>query len=112
MGSSQDKEMELLVAVRSTDPAKRFEYATWTGIDRHVTDDVGNKYSHVLYSNGRPVGRTVNATVRSDEVVLDVLVIERPVPAAKHLDIDLPAPFDRSKVFRFRIQTADITRPE
>ena len=66
----------------------------------------------MLYSIGRPVGRTVNATVRSDEVVLDVLVIERPVPAAKHLDIDLPAPFDKSKVFRFRIKTADIKRPQ
>ncbi len=110
-GLSRDPDLELMIAIRSTDPAKTFDYTTWTGTDRHVTDDAGNKYHHVLYTNGRPVGRTVYATVRSDAVVLDILVIQRPFPVAEHLDIDLPAPFDKSKVFRFRIKTADITRP-
>ncbi len=115
LGFSVEKELILLIAIRSTDPKKTFEYRGWTGngAERHVTDDRGNTYPHVRYSNGRPVGQIARATtVGSDKTVLDVLVVNRPFPVAGLLDIDLPAPFDRNKVFRFRIQTADITRPE
>lgn len=112
VGLSADKDLELLLDIRATDPAKRFNYTTWTGTDKHVKDDLGNTYHHVIFTDGRPVGRTVNATVMSDNAVVDVLVIERPVPAAKYLDIDLPAPFDKSKAFRFRIKTSEIKRPK
>lgn len=98
------------VVIGSADPAKKFAYTTWTGTDRHVTDDLGTKYGHVIFTTGRPSGRVVNGTAYSDKPLTDVLIIERPVPAAKYLDIDLPAPFDKSQVFRFRINTADITR--
>jgi hypothetical protein len=110
-GFSEAKYLTLVVAVRAADATKRYDYTTWTGTDRHVKDDLGNTYPHIIIAGGRPVGRTVHAPVRSDAAVTDVLIIDRPVAAAKYLDIDLPAPFDKSKVFRFRIQTADITRP-
>ena len=111
-GLSKDELFSVVVGLQSQDHGKKFDYVTWRGSPHsaRLVDDLGNKYPLVKLPTVYPAGSVVRETVYSDKQVLDVLIFERPVPAAKYLDLDLPAPFDPMQTFQFRIKAAEITR--
>lgn len=96
------------LTVKVTDPTKRFDYSPWGHrlIDgAKLADNFGAVCRGVTYGFGMTVaGESGAKAITSADRLRDVLVFEKPVPAATHLDLDLPAPeLGRGAVLRFRI---------
>jgi hypothetical protein len=52
-----------------------------------------------------------SGTVQADKSVTDMLTFERPLPAAKHLDIDLPVSGSNPlRAFKFRLTIDDLPK--
>lgn len=109
----------VMIDLIGADPGKRFDYTTWAKSVPTLRDDLGNSYRRITWDTildrqGEihelvPVGRMKTDTIYSDKRVTDVLAFERPVPAAKFLDLDLPVRFDGiDRSFQFRLKTNDI----
>ena len=108
---AQSREPHLIVNLQliSVDAGKKFLYRSWSKSRKvELKDDLGNSYQQSRWKglDTRPVGQIEAERVYSDRVVKDVLVFERPVPAAKVLTLKLPHPDDDSRFFQFQL-----TRP-
>jgi hypothetical protein len=108
VGESTDAFFVVNVELRSADPGKRFNYETWAKGKPTLKDDLGNRYSQITQwksSGVHPLGRVETGTVYSDKNLTDILVFERPVPAATRLELELPATqFGEGRAYRFRMK--------
>ncbi|MFO0811209.1 MAG: hypothetical protein U0746_21475 [Gemmataceae bacterium] len=108
---SADVHLNVYVAVANMNPARKIGYTAWSiradGI--RLTDDLGNAYRRIDMGleNGL---RNSDTTLYSDRPIPDLIVFERPVPAAKVLTLELPAAnFGGSGVLRCRFDATMLT---
>lgn len=93
----------------NTDPAKKLVHKGWGGRSGAVAgvalvDNHGNPYKPKAFSGGTIEGQQSEASLYPDEPLSDVLVFERPVPAASYLRLTLPASvFGQTGSLRFQI---------
>ncbi|MDZ7620699.1 MAG: DUF4339 domain-containing protein [Patescibacteria group bacterium] len=91
----------------NSDPEKKIVHAGWgrpPAIQRvAINDNHGNPYKVETYS-GTIDGQQSNTSLYADDPIQDVLVFERPVPAAEYLRLELPASaVGENGVLRFQI---------
>ncbi|MDY0168349.1 MAG: DUF4339 domain-containing protein [Thermoguttaceae bacterium] len=98
-GQSKLPKEDLLIVtleLTNTDPAKKVVHSGWAGRaaaahEVSLVDNHGNPYKSKSFTGAMIDGQQSDTSLYADEPVLDVLVFERPVDAAKHLRLTLPA---------------------
>ncbi len=98
----------LLVAVRleTFDKTKKFEYESWRQAGTaKLIDNFGTRYKLISFGFGDTmVGATTRATLYADKPINDIIVFQKPVPAAKHLTLELSCSnFEGKGAILFRI---------
>lgn len=111
-GQSKLPKEDLLIVtleLTNTDPAKKVVHSGWAGRaaaahEVSLVDNHGNPYKSKSFTGAMIDGQQSDTSLYADEPVLDVLVFERPVDAAKHLRLTLPASaVDHEGMLRFEI---------
>lgn len=91
---TEETNLNIIVGVSNSNPARTIGFVGWS-TERggaKLTDELGNSYRQVTFGVGRiVVGSTESATLYADSMAQDVIVFERPVPAAKILTLQLSA---------------------
>ena len=89
--------LRLTIHLLNKNPARAVPYRSWLGEPAVLlTDDLGTEYPQVGFraewgDRAVPDGHVASADIYSDRNVTDVLLFQRPVPAAKFLLLRLPA---------------------
>ena len=99
--------------------SKKADYNTWAGAEFSLSrdygtleDDVGNSYKRITFGySSKPVGRKERESVYPQQQIEDVLVFEKPVATAAHLDLELPGEnVSGSGMIRIRIPASTLER--
>jgi len=106
--TSKEEYLVINFRVYTNDPTKQYAYEHWpqraAGRPQAV-DNFGNSYALADFGFGTELwNATIGANVTADHDVHDVIALDKPVPAAQFVDLDLPD--DRVKpgsAFLFRI---------
>ena len=105
----KDDYLIVTLELANSDPKKKVGHSGWSRapIAQRVVlnDNLGNPYQLETFSrSGTIEGQKTDTSLYADDPVLDILVFERPVDAAEHLRLELPAStFGEDKVLRFQI---------
>lgn len=85
--------LSVRLSIENVSETKLERASTWADSDVTLVDDVGNEYVPVRFKSGAvPTGQIKgNEPVYPGKKIVDVLVFERPVEAAKKLTLKLPA---------------------
>lgn len=97
-GTSKDKLLGILVAVRNLSETQKLHYRTWGadaskmfGSSASVVDNLGNKYKPIHFGRlDAIVGRTDDEYIYPGKGMIDILVFEVPIAKAKTLILSLP----------------------
>lgn len=113
---SKDAVLLLQLTISTKDATKKIHYRTWRKVElfaqsqANLWDNFGNRYKLLhegIFGHFRDAVET--ATVSADEPVSDLILFEKPLKTAEHLDLDLPGDavgLKLTDVFRFRIPRA------
>jgi hypothetical protein len=93
IGQTQEEFLVVHLELSSTNPSKKIDYPGWYDRDSRVkmTDDQGNQYRMKMFSSGIAVdGQSSGRSIYPDKTSTETLVFERPIPAARYLQLELP----------------------
>ncbi|MDW8244713.1 MAG: hypothetical protein RMJ88_16010 [Thermogemmata sp.] len=120
---SRDNLLMITLQLTNVNPKRIVTYRSWGGWGRilhpnseraGLKDDIGNSYALIKFNLGAyPLGAVneKSESIYSDKPISDILVFERPVAAAKYLDLNLPAKnFGETGEIRFRISMDHVRR--
>lgn len=110
---SKEELLVLKITIKTKDPTKKIHYRTWRNSDflsdtaAKSWDNFGNRNKRLeLGIFGKLEGAVDTATVTKDDAAADVILFDKPLAAATHIDLDLPGTavgLKSTDVFRFRI---------
>jgi hypothetical protein len=91
---SDDEFLKIRVEVRNINPTRKIDFEGWSHAILNaprLTDDLGNRYEPARFKTGATIpGQVSSATLYTGKEVTDLLVFQRPVPAATRLYLELP----------------------
>ncbi len=116
-GTPRDDYLIIHLELTNNDPTKRIAYSGWGGrVPRAqrgiLVDNHNNSYELKTFPQGPIEGQQTRTSLYPGEPMADLLVFERPVPAAEFLRLELPAAaFGETGAIRFTIPKQRIGAP-
>jgi hypothetical protein len=116
--TSAEPLLSITLSAHNLHATRKLNYETWSermglvGSPAILRDDVGNRYRKISFDFGTDVvGANDGDSIYPGKSIVDVLVFEPPVAAAKYLDLELDgANVGQEGKVILRIKTADIKR--